>query len=186
MKTIINNIKEFKRYNLNFSTITINQDKQAKLDMEFKVNGLDNLTLSTESYLSNHFVFFNYDPVVTIYDKGIKLTENGLIKLNKHSFINSNLRPLRLINKWLKEEKLKIPFEEDELNTIRYFYDFTITIKFNYIEFHNYQKNTYFNWYWSNKKIDEQTQARKKQELITFIKELKYQEGNNEETNWYN
>lgn len=187
MKTIIENIKELKRENLKFSTITIDQDKQAKLDLEFKVNGLSDLTLSTKSYLSTPFVFLNYYPVVNVYDKGIKMTENNeLIKLNKHTFINSNLRPLRLIDKWLKEENLTIPFELDELNTIRYFYDFKIKIKFNYIEFYNIQKQTYFNWYWSNKKIDEQTQARKKQELITFIKELKYQEGNNEETNWYN
>lgn len=45
-----------------------------------------------------------------------------------------------------------------------------------YFKYEN--KHTYFNWYWDNKKIDLQTQARKKQELITFIKELKYQEGN--------
>lgn len=176
MKTIIENIKELKRENLKFSTITIDQDKQAKLDLEFKVNGLDNLTLSAKSYFSTPFVFLNYHPVVNVYDQGIKLTENNeLIKLNKNTFINSNLRPLRLIDKWLKEENLTIPFELDELNTVRNFYDFTITIKFNDIEFHNYQKNTYFTWNWSNKKIDEQTQARKKQELITFIKELKYQ-----------
>lgn len=177
MKTIINFIKDLKDHNLYFTNITIDQDKQAKLDLDFKVNGLSDLTLSAKTYLSTPFVFLNYD-IVTIYDKGIKLTENNeLIKLNKHTFINSNLRPLRLIAKWLKEENLKIPFETDELNTIRYFWDFNITIKFNYIEFHNYQQNTYFTWNWSNKKIDYQTQARKKQELIKFIKELKYQEG---------
>lgn len=45
----------------------------------------------------------------------------------------------------------------------------------NYFNYEN--KHTYFNWSWSNKKIDPLTQARKKQELIKFIKELKYKEG---------
>lgn len=178
MKTIINIIKDLKDHNLYFTNITINQDKQLSLDLDFKYGELvDEIKLTAGTfYLGDGLVFLNYTQLYRIYEKGLNLTDD-LIKINKRSFTNSNLRPLRLIAKWLKEENLKIPFEEDELNTIRYFWNFKITIKFNYIEFYNEHKQTYFNWYWDNKKIDYQTQARKKQELIKFIKELKYQEG---------
>lgn len=179
MKTIINNIKDLKDHNLYFTSITIDQDKQAILNFNFKVDKLNDLNLSYETYLNKHFVFFNFADLHNVYQKGLNLkNDQELIKLNNRSFTKSNLRPLRLIAKWLKEENLKIPFEEDELNTIRKFWNFTITIKFNDIVFCNEYKHTYFNWSWSNKKIDQQTQARKKQELIKFIKELKYKEGN--------